>query len=319
MEVAQGIHRLEGVFRNRILCLYLLVGESRVLLFDTGVDSTPQDLVMPYLRSIGVDPARITYVVTSHADIDHMGGNASIRNYAPHAALLCHELDRPMVEDVELLMAQRYGEFSEHGVIGTSSDDALRRQLARASPVDVALVGSERIRIGSDWIVNVLHTPGHSRGHISLWDSRSRTAIVGDAVLSNAVLSVSGEPASPPPYRFVSSYCSSIQQLERLNCDLLLTSHYPIYRGTAVTSFLARTRDFVDQLDQLLRLELQASRTTRSIAELIPVLASRVGQWPVESIHWLASPLLGHLERFKRLGLIRRSRLQGEVRWRWIA
>ena len=56
-------------------------------------------------------------MLVSHADFDHSAGNASVREAAPHARFMCHDLDRVMVEDIERLIWDRYGEFiADHGI-----------------------------------------------------------------------------------------------------------------------------------------------------------------------------------------------------------
>ena len=54
-------------------------------------------------------------------------------------------------------------------------------------------------RCGSDdWRVEVLHLPGHTLGHIGVWDPRSRAAIVIDAVLERGIYSNDGALLIPP-------------------------------------------------------------------------------------------------------------------------
>ncbi|MEZ4659127.1 MAG: MBL fold metallo-hydrolase [Caldilineaceae bacterium] len=117
MQVAPNIHRIEAPLGDRFVCVYLLVGSECALLVDTGIDSTPHTYIAPYLDAIGVAPAQIRYVITSHSDFDHTAGNGALAELAPQALFLCHALDRPLVEDIELMISDRYGEFrADHGV-----------------------------------------------------------------------------------------------------------------------------------------------------------------------------------------------------------
>lgn len=102
MEVAPRIHRIEAPFGDRIVCMFLFDGDECSLLVDTGVDSTPQESIAPYLESHNLSPTKIRYVLTSHSDFDHNAGNASLRELAPQALFLCHELDR-VIGNVEEL------------------------------------------------------------------------------------------------------------------------------------------------------------------------------------------------------------------------
>src|SRR3712207_6996444 len=71
---------------------YLLRGE-RTMLVDTGVTETPGRVILPYLDSVGLDPADLDFVLNTHADVDHFGGNAEIRGAAPGAVFCAHGAD----------------------------------------------------------------------------------------------------------------------------------------------------------------------------------------------------------------------------------
>ncbi|ESS10457.1 MAG: putative hydrolase (metallo-beta-lactamase superfamily) [uncultured archaeon A07HR60] len=58
--------------------------EGETMLVDTGHYNDDGEYVLEYLRSQGID--RIDYLVTSHNDADHIGGNAAIIEYYETAA-----------------------------------------------------------------------------------------------------------------------------------------------------------------------------------------------------------------------------------------
>ncbi len=319
MEIAPGIHRICTPFGDRFVCMYLLVGEECALLVDTGIDSTPREAIAPYLDAIGLAPARIRYVLTSHADFDHNAGNGSMRELAPDALFLCHELDQAMIEDIELMIRDRYSEFArDHGIDDPEEAKQGIRASTRTTPVDMALTGGERIRLGPGWQVQVLHTPGHSRGHLSVHDARSRTLIICDATLYNAVLRADGAPAFPPTYRYVDNYVASMNTFRGMPVDTLLTSHYPVYQGAAVHEFLAESRAYVERVDAAVRQELAGAGAAHTLRELIDALAPKLGEWPAAANPYLAFPLVGHLERLVQFGLVQEGRgRDGLVTFRW--
>ena len=318
MEVARGIHRIEAPLGDRINCLYLLAGDDAAMLVDTGLDNTPRDSLLPYLESIKLRPQQIRYVVNTHSDFDHMGGNGSLRTLAPEAIFMCHELDRPMVEKLDHMIDRRYGEFAaDHDIDESPQTKEWIRANAHDVPIDLGLTGGETFHLGGGWHVEVLHTPGHSWGSVSVYDPRSRAAIIGDAVLWNTLLTKSGVSAFPATYRYVETYLASIQRLQGMPLDWLLTSHYPVYTGSAVADFLAESRAYVDRIDAALRTELQQARTPRTMKELIDALGPGLGSWAAEPRSALVYPFSGHLERLRAFGLIEADRSNGRVAWRW--
>jgi glyoxylase-like metal-dependent hydrolase (beta-lactamase superfamily II) len=314
MEVAPGIHRIETAFGDRILCLYLFVGDHASMLVDCGIDETPRRYLLPYLHEIGLAPERIRYVVTSHADFDHVGGNRSMLELAPQAVLMCHVLDQRLVEDMERIIVDRYEEMGpEHGFYESEESKAAMRSQARTAPVDLALSGGERVRLSDDWTVEIWHTPGHSRGHLTIYDPRSDSLVICDAALYHAVLRADGAPAFPPTYRYVESYLATIQRLTAARPTQLLTSHYPIYRNDATLEFLAESRAFVERLDAALVAHLSRRGEPQTLAELVQVLGPMLGHWPETANAALSQPLMGHLERLQAYGRIQVSRDGGRV------
>lgn len=316
MEVAPRIHRIEAPFMGRFVCLYLLTGDRHALLIDTGTDAMPQQVLAPYLKRIGLDPARIRYVLNSHCDFDHVAGNGAVRELCPDAVFMCHALDRAMTEDIEAMIRDRYCEFeADHGISDGDEAKQFVRANSRTIPMDLLLRGGESLRLGEDWWVEVLHTPGHSHGHVSVLDESSRSLILCDATLYNAVLLADGKPAFPPTYRYVDTYVATMERFMGLQVEALLTSHYPVYRGTAVAEFLGESRAFVDRVDAALARELQGG--TRTLKELTESLSPRLGEWPETSAPFLAYPLLGHLERMVQYGLAQTGRRDGRLTYRW--
>ena len=145
MEVAPGIHRIEGDLGERYVCQYLLVGDERTLLVDTGLRDMPEEVIAPYLATLGRSLTDLDDVLISHADVDHCGGNRALRAAAPDALLLCGEADRAWIESNELMLAENYLWYEPYG-FGPSPDDVnfLTRELGGDAPVDVGLPGARR-------------------------------------------------------------------------------------------------------------------------------------------------------------------------------
>jgi len=319
MEVAPGIHRIEAPLGNRIVCSFLFVGEDAALLMDTGIAETPRGTIAPYLAEHGIALDRIRYVVTSHADLDHSGGNEAMRALAPSALFLCHELDRVMIEDAEALQTLRYSEFAaEHGI--DDSDDAKAWTRANTKPckIDLTLTGGERIRLGPDWWIDVLHTAGHTYGHITLYDARSKTAAIADAALWYTVAARDGSPAFPPTYRYLETYLNTIQRLQGMPIDTLLTGHYPLQRGPQVAEFLAESRTYTERVDQALIALLQAAPQPMTLREIIAALKTTLGNWPEGAEIFLDFPLSGHLDRLVSYQRVVRGRRDNLTTFAWL-
>ena len=264
MEVAPGIHRIESPLGARFMAQYVLAGEARTLLVDTGMPDTPAGVLRPYLDSVGLGLEALDDVLVTHADNDHVGGNRALRDLHPGARFACHELDRRWVEWNDALVAENY---LWHEPYGFDEPDEAGREALRAScggdaPIDTGLRGGETIRLGDGWRVEVLHLPGHTFGHLGIWDPRSRAAIVIDAVLERGIYTSDGSALLIPPRIYdLDAYRATIRRVRALEPDLLLTAHYPVMDGAAARAFLDRSLDFTYEVEAAAREELAAGTT----------------------------------------------------------
>ncbi|HSB69532.1 MAG TPA: MBL fold metallo-hydrolase [Candidatus Methylomirabilis sp.] len=309
MEILPGVHRLSFRHRDRWLYVYLLVGDWLVLV-DTGTAAVPEEVILPALHSLGIDPARRPFLaLNTHADADHSGGNGELRLACPQALLLCHDRDRSHIEDHERLWRERYtGYLTPHGLAYPPGlTQKMRASMGRAVPVDLVLTGGETIRIRSDWELRILFTPGHTPGHVAVHDLRHRTAYIGDAALGRGIPAAEGDClALPPSYEDVEAYAGTARALRSLDLDILCPSHFPLLRAEAIPRFLDETEDWIARTDEAILATLREVRAPIGMKALIAAVTKPLGGWPEEPALTLAMSLTAHLERLERLGQITR-------------
>jgi glyoxylase-like metal-dependent hydrolase (beta-lactamase superfamily II) len=290
MEVAPGIHRIEGDLGERYVCQYLLVGEDRTLLVDTGLRDMPAEVITPYLDGLGLALTDLDDVVISHADVDHCGGNRSLRDLSPRTRLLCGEADRAWIESNAAMLAGNYRWYEAYG-FGPSADDVafLERELGGDAPVDIGLRGGETLRLGPSWRVEVLALPGHTPGHLGVWDPRSGAAITIDAVLSDGIYDRAGARLIPPRYYSARDYEATIRRLRALDPSLLLTAHYDVMERDAARAFLDRALGFVGAVGDAVR-----AGDPTDLWQLTQAVDAAVGPFP-SFTHELAASVRAHL------------------------
>jgi glyoxylase-like metal-dependent hydrolase (beta-lactamase superfamily II) len=256
-QVQPRIYKVPSVLGPRRFAQWLVVGDERLLLVDSGIDGTIAEHVTPALRELGRSPAEITDVVVSHADVDHYGGNGELRRVAPRAQIRSSAADRPWIESWSVISRERYGWYRGHRL---DYDEGTWQWLEQAAgpdtPLDGTVVDAETIDLGGI-TVEVVALPGHSPGHVGVAHHESRTLIVMDAVLERGLYTTSDELISPPPYGSVDAYRGTIERLRSLRPARLGTSHYaPIEGDAAVTAFLDASAAFVEDLDTAVTAEL---------------------------------------------------------------
>ncbi|MGH9135587.1 MAG: hypothetical protein ACRD0G_00895 [Acidimicrobiales bacterium] len=179
------------------------------------------------------------------------------------------------------------------------------RSVTREGPLRQRLVGGESVRLAADWSIDVLHAPGHSHGHLAIWDARSASAIVSDAVLSDAVRAATGEPVFPPTYRYVAAYRATAGGLAIWRPATLLTAHYPTMTGDAATAFLHSSLGFTSVVEAAV-LRALASQP-RVLVDILPEINAEVASWSLDGTEGaLAFPVVGHLEDLWSRGVLSR-------------
>lgn len=315
--IRPGVHRIVAPLGERFIAMYLLTGPSGVLLFDTGVAESVPGTLLPYLDTIGFDPADLRWVISSHCDFDHTGGNAALRAAAPNAQFLAGRADVPMTEDVELLISGRYGEFAARdGFDDPPATTAEVRASTGLIAVDRALDGGEVLDLGGGRQIEVIAVPGHSPGHLALWDSSNSTLLISDAVLGETVPTADGRPAFPPTYRDTVAYVDSIRRLREYPADLLLTAHYPVYEAEAVEGFFAESLAYTERIDRVIADVLDGGEELTSL-ELIRRAAPELGPWGPDAADYLIFPMTGNLERLVERGTVVEGDRAGTRTWRW--
>lgn len=302
-QVAAGIHRLEAPLGEQFVCLFVVVGETSAVVVDTGVAGSPAATVGMLAPDLRVG---ISHVVISHADVDHCGGITAMRAIAPAAQVLCSHTDRPWIDSVDALIDNRYREFRhEYDIDEEEEFCSWVRQNDDGGRVDFSVTPPETLDLGGR-TVELLHTPGHTRGHLTVFDPATRTAIVADAVLGAATPDAVGNPLYAPTYRYVSNYRATIDKLRDLAPELLLGSHCPVAEGASqVSAFLDTTESFVNALEAAVEAILERSGPL-TLRELIDLAAPAVRSWPSAMDITLADPVVGHLEDLQARGRVQR-------------
>jgi glyoxylase-like metal-dependent hydrolase (beta-lactamase superfamily II) len=293
MEILPGIHRIESDLGARFMCQYLLVGEDRTVLVDTGIAETPEEVIIPYMGEIGLRLDDVDEVLISHADVDHCGGNRALKKGHPSLWFSCGEADRPYVESNQVMLAEIY-RWSEPYGFGPDEESKgwIRRELGGDSPVDAGLRGGETMRLGPDRRIEILLLPGHTPGHLGIWDPRNGAAIIIDAALETGIYDREGNRLIPPRYFDAARYQSTIRKLRTLRPQHLLTAHYPPMRGEEALDFLDRSLDFTEQLHRVVSEGLRNGTT--DLWELTKRADARLGPYP-ESMVELGAGVRAHM------------------------
>lgn len=306
-EVKKGLYKISSPLGPRFVHQYLLTENESAILIDSGMKDTPNNVISPALKEIGVTFDQLKTVIISHADVDHFSGLENLKKLAKHSTVIAHKLDAPWIESTEKILEERYFAYE---ILGVSHDEETKQWFidsTQGSLIDIHINGDEVLHLGSDRYIDIIHTPGHSPGHLSIYDRNNRAAIVIDAILWKGLYDTNGKIISPPPYYSVSSYLESIEKILSLDVDVLLTGHFNVITGEEVKQFLQESINFVHFVGKTVEELINASSQPLSLREILDQTNAKVGNFTAMMVE-LVGPVYAHLvELEKEQKIIRKS------------
>jgi len=306
MEILPGVHRIEVPMGKRKLFQHFIVGDN-VMCLDLGLPETPETHIAPYLDKLGIHrrKTKVEALIT-HPDTDHFGGCASFKKLYYHGQVWVHELDAPLVRDREVCLAERYDFAEPWGwPLTPEARERAWKNMGEKVWIDLLLWAGGKYTVTQNPLreFQMIHVPGHSLGHMAMWMPADKAAIITDAALWKGVPGNDGRLSIPPTYRFLPQYLNTIEHLEGLHLELLMTSHFDLIQGAdAVKDFLAESRAFVQRLETELTALLQRHEALLSLEEICRELSPRLGDWPDTAVYYVAWPVTASLNHWQQLG-----------------
>jgi glyoxylase-like metal-dependent hydrolase (beta-lactamase superfamily II) len=232
MKITEGIHKVDG---TRTGHAYLVEGADRLALVDTGLAGST-DAVLRAVAALGRSPQDLREIIITHWHADHMGSLAELAERTG-AQVCVHAADAPIVRGEQPMPEFRGGNILASMVLRMSS--MMMGRPPKPSRVDRELQDGDELEVGD---VKVVHTPGHTPGHIALYMPSKRVLFVGDAIFNWPLRGLQA------PAAMVSADTAqakeSIRKLAGLECDIVCFGHGPALTREAG----ARLRRFAEGL-----------------------------------------------------------------------
>lgn len=229
LRIAEGLYALEACGSVNA---FLIEGSADLTLVDTGHSRGAENLLAEF-KANGFATKDIGRVVLTHAHADHVGGLAAILKEHP-VKVYAHPKEIPV-----LLGRRPPAPF--RGFAGFLRG-VYERRAWPWEPLDTVFPAEPGTTLRGIPQWQLLHTPGHTDGGLSLFHPVRQILLCGDA-LDNAT----GALKLPDP-RFSAdpgSARKSAEELSRLDCDLLCCGHGKPLRGGAfryIEALLSRGR-----------------------------------------------------------------------------
>jgi glyoxylase-like metal-dependent hydrolase (beta-lactamase superfamily II) len=245
-EVAAGVFelRLPIPFEDGLVNVFLFPRGRDVDLLDCGMNSEASvDLIRGAIAHIG--GRHLRRLVVTHIHPDHYGAAGTLAGEGL-ADLYLHRLEVPLVNpryvELEHLVKEVHTYLLVNGVPASEAEVLSNSQRALSQlvkPADPAaqLDGAESITMGERH-VRVEWTPGHSPGHICLYDAEGGLLFAGDHMLPELSPNIGLHPQSTPDP--LHEYLDGLRRMAAYDPRLILPAH-----GRPFTQALERVRVLV--------------------------------------------------------------------------
>jgi metallo-beta-lactamase class B len=191
---------------NSETAVYALTSSDGIVLLDAGFENKAESVLVPQLQKLGLDPAKVKYILLGHGHADHFGGAKYFQDkYGTKIATTAADWD--------LINAPARG-----GAAGGAKPGK-----------DVVLAEGQAFKFG-DLTITPIEIPGHTPGSLAFIfpvkdKGQTRTAgLFGGTVLTTGILTTDALK------QYVQSIGHYLDAAKRMNVVVELQNH-PIFDG----------------------------------------------------------------------------------------
>jgi hydroxyacylglutathione hydrolase len=289
MQISKHVHAIRipfsittpsGVYMERFVHVYLIYGTNGVCLIDTGVASS-EEMIFDYLRKTDRKVQDISLIIQTHAHPDHIGATRTIKEETG-CSVAVHPAEKAWIENVQIQAKERPVPGFNSLVVGSVA-------------VDRTLEDGEIFDLGCGLKLQIFHTPGHSKGSISILLLGYMELFSGDAV---------PVPGEMPIYEDVLASVESIKKLKGIEgVRHLLSSWDEPREGADVPRRLDEGLDYLQRIHDAV-LEAAGNDPSPDPMELCGRVLEKIGIPPEAANPLVARSFAANLKLLKRRSIL---------------
>jgi glyoxylase-like metal-dependent hydrolase (beta-lactamase superfamily II) len=196
-----------------------LLDAPRPTLIECGPALTIEHVIAG-MRSLGMDPDDLAYLVLTHIHLDHAGGAGDVASAFPNATVVVSDVGARHMHDPERLNA------SARRVYGPLFDTVYGSCTPIDAPRILAVGDGDTIDLGGGRQLEMLYTPGHAKHHIGIHDSATDAIFSGDSVGVRLPGMRFIRPATPPADFHLEAALASLDRYRERSPARVYLAHY---------------------------------------------------------------------------------------------
>jgi len=319
-EIIPNVYRIEVPLPRsplKSINSYLIRGEGRSLIIDTAMNRDEcMGYMMDSLNELNVDLQRTDFFIT-HFHVDHIGLVSRLAGKDCKVFLNRQEAD--IVNASETEKAKHLHEFNSlflsHGFPESELEYAVRNhpglKYGLRERVNFSILQeNDRLQAG-DYVFQCIETPGHSPGHLCLYEPKMKVLIAGDHILADITPNISPELENQNP---LGDYLQSLDKTYSLDVGLVLPGH-----RNSIRNHKKRIEELKSHHQARFKETLDVLRDGEKNAYRIASLLT----WDIDCASWSAFPpvqkwfavgeTIAHLTHLEHMGRVQKNCQKGYI------
>ncbi|MDY6968839.1 MAG: MBL fold metallo-hydrolase [Spirochaetota bacterium] len=293
---------------------YVIKDNERNLIVDTGMNREEcLNVLQSSLKKLNVDLRKTDFFIT-HQHADHMGLVSTLATDS--STIYFNQPDLDLINSVDYL-ENLFNFVSMSGFPKNKIQDIFEQHPGYVyNPIDTSsftiLKEGDIVTVG-DYIFQCVETPGHTNGHMCLYENNKKILISGDHILNDITPNIILRSYEMNP---LDEYLSSLDKIYELDIEMVLPAHKDIFTDC---------KSRIDQIkhhhqircDEIISILKQRSADAFSVASLMTWELSYDSweQFPTPQKWFATGEANAHLKHLENKGLLKREILDKKIQY----
>jgi glyoxylase-like metal-dependent hydrolase (beta-lactamase superfamily II) len=232
-EIASDFYRIEIPLPDitlKFVNSYVVRDRERNLIIDTGMyDDECLRAMQTALKKLSVDLKKTDFFIT-HCHGDHIG--LVTRLIQEGSTVYINELDAQIIAEIKtgVILSEIRAFFLMSGFPEKDPEKILpphiKDEFRHIDTLPFRFVGDGDIMERGGYRFTCVKTPGHSRGHVCLYEPEKKLLIAGDHLLKNITPGIQGRADGENPLK---EYLASLDKIYAFDIDTVLPGHRALF------------------------------------------------------------------------------------------
>lgn len=293
-------------FPMKYVYCYLIEGSQGWDLIDTGLNyAAAREAWQQAFTQLRIEPQSIRAIYLTHFHPDHFGLAGWLQQWTGAPVYLSSE-DLQMVNRVwgaESIQAKRIRElYLQHGVpqeLALQIMEQMEHLNKHVHPLPVITPMVEKEVVFGEETWQVIHTPGHSDGHLCFYHAGERLLLAADHILAKITPNISLWPGCRP--NPLDDYLHSLEKMVGLDVERVLPAH-----GAIVTNLAQRIQEMIVHHEERLAYMYELAREGRTAYQVADATFSHKELTP-HQWRFAMAETLAHLEYLVAAGRLMKT------------